>query len=358
MPACPTTSGRHSRHGLRAAKELGRLELQLAGRHNLANALAAVAVGMELGVPFGQIAPALAGFAGVGRRYEDHGEHGGVHVVDDYGHHPTEVTATLHVARTSGRRVTALFQPHRYSRTQHFCDRSPRPWRWRIVVGLLPIYAASEDPIAGVDSGMTSMRSPARAWKRRPRGWTQKTWQPGLDAYVRGRRLAADHGGRGPVAAGSRILSTPGGEGRRTVGRHGIPGTRNVHTPGGMARKRGRPPRKRPGLPTLAISFVASPVPSTVWSGCSTSPTFDWPKWRRALSIHRPVPLSKRGCRDGGSQDEYRTLDAAALIDELEGMTWIRRANLRHLRDPAGHGLEWRRSCFCRTPMDDRPRHG
>ncbi|MBU1674737.1 UDP-N-acetylmuramate--L-alanine ligase, partial [bacterium] len=90
-------------------REMGRLQLRLAGRHNLSNALAAVAVGMELGVPFGQTAQALAGLAGVGRRYEDRGEHGGVLVVDDYGHHPTELAATLRVARTSGRRVVVLF---------------------------------------------------------------------------------------------------------------------------------------------------------------------------------------------------------------------------------------------------------
>ncbi len=136
------------------SRELGRLELKLAGRHNLNNALAAVAVGMELGVPFGQISRALAGFAGVGRRYEDHGEHGGVYVIDDYGHHPTEVAATLQVARTEGRRVVVLFQPHRYSRTQHFCEQFADALAGADHVGLLPVYAASEAPIEGVDSAM------------------------------------------------------------------------------------------------------------------------------------------------------------------------------------------------------------
>jgi len=137
-----------------ANHELGRLELQLAGRHNLNNALAAVAVGMELGVPFGQIARALAGFAGVGRRYEDHGEHGGVHVIDDYGHHPTEVAATMQVALVSGRPVSVLFQPHRYSRTQYFCEQFADALAGAERVGLLPVYAAGEAPIAGVDSGL------------------------------------------------------------------------------------------------------------------------------------------------------------------------------------------------------------
>jgi len=137
-------------------RELGRLQLRLAGRHNLANALAAVAVGMELGVPFGQVARALAGFAGVGRRYEDHGVHGGVQVIDDYGHHPTEVSATLRVARTAGRRVTVLFQPHRYSRTRHFRDGFAEALALADRVGLLPVYAASEAPIEGVDSGLVA----------------------------------------------------------------------------------------------------------------------------------------------------------------------------------------------------------
>ena len=135
-------------------RELGRLELQLCGHHNLTNALAAVAVGMELGVPFGQIARALAGFPGVGRRYETHGEHAGVRVVDDYGHHPTELAATLRVARASGRRVVVLFQPHRYTRTRHFSAQFADVLSAADRVGLLPVYAASEASIEGVDSGI------------------------------------------------------------------------------------------------------------------------------------------------------------------------------------------------------------
>lgn len=135
-------------------RELGRLELRLAGRHNLCNALAATAVGLELGVPFGQVARALAEFAGVGRRYEDHGEHGGVHVVDDYGHHPTEIAATLQVARASGRPVAALFQPHRYSRTRHFAAQFADALALADRIALLPVYAASEAPLEGVDSGL------------------------------------------------------------------------------------------------------------------------------------------------------------------------------------------------------------
>ncbi len=137
-----------------AGRELGRLELRLRGRHNLVNALAAVAVGMELGISFGQIAAALSGFTGVGRRFEERGEHGGVRVVDDYGHHPTEIGATLQVARATGRRVAVLFQPHRYTRTARFRREFADALAVADAVALLPVYPASEEPLAGVDSGL------------------------------------------------------------------------------------------------------------------------------------------------------------------------------------------------------------
>ncbi len=150
---------------LAGGRELGRLELRLRGRHNLANALAAVAVGMELGVPFAQAARALQGFAGVGRRYQEHGEPGGVRVVDDYGHHPTEIAATLAVACDEGRRVVVLFQPHRYSRTLRFAVEFADALAAADAVGLLPVYAASEEPQPGVDSGLI-----ATALARKGRG--------------------------------------------------------------------------------------------------------------------------------------------------------------------------------------------
>ncbi len=137
---------------LHRGRPLGRLELQLRGAHNLVNALAAAAVGMELGVAFGQIANALAAFRGVGRRFEEHGEHGGVRVVDDYGHHPTEISATLQVARAAGRRLAVLFQPHRYSRTAHFRREFADALAAADLLALLPVYAASEEAPPGVDS--------------------------------------------------------------------------------------------------------------------------------------------------------------------------------------------------------------
>jgi len=139
-------------------RELGVLKLSLRGTHNLRNALAAVAVGRELEIPFAAIGKGLAGDLVVGRRCEFHGEHGGVLVLDDYGHHPTEIAATLEVAHTYGRPVTVLFQPHRYSRTamfaREFADVLARADR----VGLLPVYAASEPATEGVDSGLIADR--------------------------------------------------------------------------------------------------------------------------------------------------------------------------------------------------------
>ncbi len=128
-------------------EQLGVLRLPQPGRHNLRNALAALAVGRELGVTFAVAAGALAAFAGVGRRCESHGEQGGVLVLDDYGHHPTEITATMEVARAHARRLVVLFQPHRYTRTRHFAREFADALAAADVIGLLPVYAAGEsDP--------------------------------------------------------------------------------------------------------------------------------------------------------------------------------------------------------------------
>jgi UDP-N-acetylmuramate--alanine ligase len=132
-------------------QELGEIELHQLGRHNLLNALAAVAVGLEVGISFADLARGLATGAGVGRRLESHGEHGGVLVIDDYGHHPTEISATMAVARQMGRPVAALFQPHRFSRTRTFAPQFADALASADAVGLLPVYAAGEpaDPDAG-----------------------------------------------------------------------------------------------------------------------------------------------------------------------------------------------------------------
>jgi UDP-N-acetylmuramate--alanine ligase len=129
----------------------GQLVVGVPGRHNVLNALAATAVGLELGVPFARITDALAGFTGAERRYQVRDAVAGVTVVDDYGHHPTEIAAVLRTARESGpQRVVAVFQPHRYSRTRDLLDQFGPALAQADVVVLTDIYAAGEAPIAGV----------------------------------------------------------------------------------------------------------------------------------------------------------------------------------------------------------------
>jgi UDP-N-acetylmuramate--alanine ligase len=139
-------------------ESLGTVTLQVPGHHNVLNALAAVAVGLELEVGFGHIAEALGAFHGVGRRFETRGEAGGVRVIDDYGHHPTEIAATLAAARQLGGRVHVLFQPHRYTRTQALREEFGRCFGDADHVWVLPVYAAGEAPIEGV-SGRTVVES-------------------------------------------------------------------------------------------------------------------------------------------------------------------------------------------------------
>jgi UDP-N-acetylmuramate--alanine ligase len=118
------------------------------------NALAATAIGLELGIPFPQIRLGLASFEGVGRRLEWKGEFDGVEVFDDYGHHPTEIRATLAALRERfpSKRLVVLFQPHRYSRTQALHQEFGKCFGDASQVYVLDIYPAGEDPIAGVSS--------------------------------------------------------------------------------------------------------------------------------------------------------------------------------------------------------------
>jgi UDP-N-acetylmuramate--alanine ligase len=133
---------------------LGEIILRVPGRHNIANALAAIAACSELEVPFPAIADALRDFRGVGRRFEFIAEVNGITIIDDYAHHPSEINATLAAARVvyPGRRVIAVFQPHLFSRTQQFVGEFAQALSQADLCFLTDIYPAREQPIPGVTS--------------------------------------------------------------------------------------------------------------------------------------------------------------------------------------------------------------
>ncbi len=154
--------------------ELGEINLHQPGRHNAFNALAAVAVGIELDLSFAQVSQGLEGFTGVDRRFSQRADVGGILIIDDYGHHPVEIVATLTAAAEGyeGRRIVAVFQPHRYSRVAALKDEFCRAFNAAAVVVVVPVYAAGEAPMEGA---------------------TQEALVQGL----------VDHGHRGVVAAAS-----------------------------------------------------------------------------------------------------------------------------------------------------------
>jgi len=132
---------------------LGPLTVPLVGEHNALNTLAAVAVATELAVPFERIAEAVESFGGVERRFERKGTEHGITVVDDYGHHPVELRATLAAARAVGaERIVAVFQPHRYTRTRDLFDEFARAFHDADVLVLTEVYAAGEDKLPGIDA--------------------------------------------------------------------------------------------------------------------------------------------------------------------------------------------------------------
>jgi UDP-N-acetylmuramate--alanine ligase len=138
---------------------MGPFALHVPGRHNVLNATAAVAIAHQLEVDTGKIAEGISHFRGVDRRFQLRGSARGVAVVDDYGHHPTEIRATLAAARECGyKRIHVVFQPHRYSRTQDLLEQFAGAFRDADTVSVLPIYAASETPIPGVTAEMLANR--------------------------------------------------------------------------------------------------------------------------------------------------------------------------------------------------------
>jgi UDP-N-acetylmuramate--alanine ligase len=143
------------------------MQLRVPGRHNLLNALATVAVGLEAGVPFERIASALEEFRGAERRFQMRGEAHGVMVVDDYGHHPTEIAAVIAAARAGiDRRVLVVFQPHRYTRTRLLMPEFGAALGAADEVVLTDIYAAGEAPIDGVT--VDALAEAVRAASARP----------------------------------------------------------------------------------------------------------------------------------------------------------------------------------------------
>ena len=135
-------------------KLLGDITLNIAGKHNISNALASIATGLELNISFKTIKKALEQIEGVKRRLEIKGRKKGILVIDDYGHHPTEIMATLTAIRESrmGKRLIVVFQPHRYTRTQGLFHEFTRSFYQSDILIVLPIYAASEKEIKGVDA--------------------------------------------------------------------------------------------------------------------------------------------------------------------------------------------------------------
>lgn len=137
---------------------LGSVGLRVAGNHNVLNAMAAIGAGLALGAPFAGLAYGLANFAGAARRFERVGDAGGVTIVDDYAHHPTEISATVAAARATfpGRRLVIAFQPHLYSRTRDFAREFANALSAADAVYLTEIYAAREKPIPGVTADLIS----------------------------------------------------------------------------------------------------------------------------------------------------------------------------------------------------------
>ena len=136
----------------KGAELLGEISMPVPGKHNIYNALAATAVALEVEVPFAKIAEAFANFKNANRRFQFKGEARGISVVDDYGHHPTEILATLSAAKngSGGRRTVVVFQPHRYSRTKELMNEFALCFNNADVLFVTDIYAASEQPMEGI----------------------------------------------------------------------------------------------------------------------------------------------------------------------------------------------------------------
>ncbi len=169
-------------------RSLGEFHLHVPGAHNVLNATAAIAAGVGLDVPPADIRSGLAGFRGVDRRFQLLGQAAGISVIDDYGHHPTEIRATLAAARQCGyRRIHVIFQPHRYTRTQSLMDEFAGAFQDADSLFLLDIYPASEPPITGVTAE-------ALARRMREQGSRSVTYLSSFDEATRAAVSAAGPG--------------------------------------------------------------------------------------------------------------------------------------------------------------------
>jgi UDP-N-acetylmuramate--alanine ligase len=196
-------------------KPSGEVVLAVPGEHNVRNALAALAVGLGLGVTVPQMAPGLAAFRGVERRFQLLGEAGGVLLVDDYAHHPTEVRATIQAARAAApdRRLVVAFQPHLFSRTRDLAREFGEALALADVVYLLDVYPAREQPIPGVTSALIA--DAMRALGRAP-AWTgpRPALAPALAPAVRAGDLVVTMGAGDVTRSGPELLAALGGGAR------------------------------------------------------------------------------------------------------------------------------------------------
>jgi UDP-N-acetylmuramate--alanine ligase len=166
----------------RETGELGQFHLSVPGLHNVLNATAAIGVGLEMEVPVAKIQEGLTAFTGVDRRFSIRGVERDVTVIDDYGHHPTEVKATLEAARLSPyKRIHVLFQPHRFSRTKHLLDEFGTAFHQADDLYVLDIYAASEPAIEGVST--QALVEKIRSFGHRSAHYTA-TLDEGIEAVI------------------------------------------------------------------------------------------------------------------------------------------------------------------------------
>jgi UDP-N-acetylmuramate--alanine ligase len=193
--------------------DLGPVSLGVPGAHNVVNSLAALAVGLDLDVPFEQARAGLSAFTGVDRRFQVRGEAGGVLVVDDYGHHPTEIRATMETlrGRAGPRRTVVLFQPHRFTRTRLLWDEFCRAFHLADVLLVCDVYPAGEEPIPGVNAEALARDIAARGHRHAVYAGDLKSAVERLTAEARDGDVVLTLGAGSVWTAGEELLRRRGG---------------------------------------------------------------------------------------------------------------------------------------------------